>query len=115
MPWANIFFSEKTICRVILKLAKESPELFDYYPGLKNEPEKIKDLRRYADLNSMTHRRFKENAVKSGFEIRSFQVNPSGRGPIKLIIRFMHRTPLFKKTILGDIFSKSAWATLIMI
>lgn len=79
MPWANIFFSEKTICRVMVKLAKERPELLEDYPGLKNEPEKIKDLRRYADLNSMTHKRFKEIAVKSCFEIRSFQVtHPEG-------------------------------------
>ncbi len=79
MPWANVFFSEKTICNVMKRLAKDDPFLLDAYPGLVNNPQKVKDLRKYGDLNSITHKRFRRLAIEAGFTIDSFVVFSSGQ------------------------------------
>jgi ubiquinone/menaquinone biosynthesis C-methylase UbiE len=113
MPWANVFFSEKTICRVMLRLASDRAELYTAYPGLKNKPTKVKDLRAYGDLNGMTHRRFLADASASGFHVSQFQIVPPFGNPFaNALVRVLYRIPLLNRSLLADVLSKKAIAVL---
>ncbi|MFA7379147.1 MAG: class I SAM-dependent methyltransferase [Bacteroidia bacterium] len=109
MPWANLFFSEQTICNVMVRLAEEQPYLKNLYPGVLNHPKKVRDLRKYKDLNDITYGKFKAMAIKTGFEIESFAIY----GEPRLLNSFLRRIPLINKTILTDIFSTAAGSVLI--
>jgi ubiquinone/menaquinone biosynthesis C-methylase UbiE len=109
MPWANLFFSEQTICNVMVKLAVDRPELKDAYPGVTESPKKVRDLRKYKDLNDITYSKFKAMAINTGFEIESFAIN----GEPRLLNSFFRKLPLINKTILTDIFSTAAGSVLI--
>lgn len=109
MPWANLFFSEQTICNVMVRIANEQPYLKDIYPGVDKHPKKVRDLRKYSDLNDITYQKFKEMAIKTGFEIETFSINRTGR-ILSFIIR---KIPFVKSSIFSDIFSTSAGAILI--
>jgi ubiquinone/menaquinone biosynthesis C-methylase UbiE len=111
LPWSNLFFSEKAICNVLFRLAQDNPGLFDMYPGLADKPHKIRDLRRYKDLNDITFGKFKRMAVASGFQIVSFN-SKTPSGLIRLCNKVIRRTPMLRNTLLYDIFSTGAEAVL---
>jgi 2-polyprenyl-3-methyl-5-hydroxy-6-metoxy-1,4-benzoquinol methylase len=113
MPWANLFFSEKTICNVVYKLGKENPFIWNAYGGLVNHPSKIKDLRKYGDLNSMTHARFHREVKEAGFHLQSFKIKPVSKSFIKEFLRLAFRYKWIQKSILSDIFSFTVEALLI--
>jgi ubiquinone/menaquinone biosynthesis C-methylase UbiE len=106
MPWANIFFSERTIIRAMNRLAKANPKLYELYPGLANNPRRVRDLRRYGDLNDMTFRQFKELTARVGFRLKSFSPYGTPLGKI------LSRLPLLRNTIASDILSTGASAYL---
>jgi ubiquinone/menaquinone biosynthesis C-methylase UbiE len=106
LPWANLFWSEKTIIRAMYRLAAERPELYEFYPGLNGNPMHVRDLRKHGDLNDITHRKFKEMALRIGFEIDKFRPLPTHFG---LLIRML---PVLKNSILSDIYSLGATALL---
>lgn len=107
VPWANLFFSEATICAVLYRMAQDQPRIFDMYPGLIERPEQLKDLRKYRDLNDITYGKFRKMAREAGFEIRSFEPRPPA-GWIGWIGRLLRRVPLLRDGILGDVFSTGA-------
>jgi ubiquinone/menaquinone biosynthesis C-methylase UbiE len=106
MPWANVFFSERTIIRAMRRLADADPNLFELYPGLANSPQRVRDLRRYKDLNDITYREFKAMTARTGFKLETFSVYSTRLG--KLLIR----VPLVRNTKLMDILSTGAAAYL---
>jgi ubiquinone/menaquinone biosynthesis C-methylase UbiE len=109
MPWANLFFSERTICKVMIKLIEENPHLKEIYAGYINKPTKVRDLRRYNDLNTITYSSFKKMAIDVGFEIEQFQVFGSPR----IISGLIRKLPILRNSILGDVFSVAASSVLI--
>lgn len=106
MPWANLFFSERTICKVMVKLAQENPRIKDFYPGVLNNPTRVRELRKYQDLNGMTYTNLKKLAKRAGFRQKAFRVTPTPRflGPL------IHKVPFLSKSWVGDIFSNKASA-----
>lgn len=104
LPWANLLFSERTICNVMVRLCKEDTTLSEIYPGVKNNPEKIRDLRAYRDLNGMTYNNLKKLARKSGFAVTDFRVSSTPR----IIGSIAQRLPIISSTVLVDIFSNKA-------
>lgn|SRR5690606_11222953 len=104
VPWANLFFSEKTICNVMVRLCSDSPSLMNIYPGVKSRPTKVRELRAYGDLNGMTYNRFRKMAKENGFSVKHFKVSPTPRlvGPV------IQSLPFIRRTILADIFSSKA-------
>jgi len=113
MPWANVFFSEKTICNVMFRLAQSNPVVYDAYPGLVNKPKRVKDLRRYGDLNGITYGHFRRLAKKHGFTIKQFIINPPGNSLIKLALKITHRIPIIRNTLWVDVTSGNAKAVLV--
>lgn len=109
MPWANLFFSEQTICNVMVKLSLENPEIKEIYPGVLESPKKVRDLRKYKDLNDITYSKFKVMARKTGFEIEHFTTKAEPR----LVGSLIRKIPFMNRTLLSDIFSTSAGAVLI--
>lgn len=110
VPWANIFFSERTIVGALYRLAKDDPKLFEAYPGLKSKPSRVRDVRAYKDLNDITYRTFREMAEKTGFTVKLFKVlYPNSLRLPAFIIR---KTPFLRDGILGDVFSTGAMAIL---
>jgi ubiquinone/menaquinone biosynthesis C-methylase UbiE len=109
MPWANLFFSEQTICNVMVRLAEEQPYLKNIYPGVLNQPKKVRDLRKYGDLNEITYYSFKQMAIRTGFDIESFHVVSTS----KYIGAILRRIPLLKNSILVDILSTEAGSVLV--
>ena len=115
VPWANILFSEKTICEAVERMAQDDPQIYEAYPGLKETPfpVKVKDLRKYKDLNSMTHKWFLQMVQESSFQIESFRINPVGGTILRLPIKVLHKIPFLKYSILCDILSIYASAVLV--
>jgi ubiquinone/menaquinone biosynthesis C-methylase UbiE len=109
MPWANLFFSEKKICKVMIRIIEENPHLKEIYAGYINKPTKVRDLRRYSDLNTITYSCFKKMAIDVGFEVEQFQVFGSPR----IISGLIRKLPIVKNSILGDVFSVAASSVLI--
>lgn len=107
LPWANVVFSERTIIRAMLRLAKDRPELFELYPGLGDNPQRVRDLRKYKDLNDITYARFKGMATEIGFQVSSFSVHATRVGKV------VNRLPLVGKTRLADVLSTGASAYLV--
>ncbi len=110
LPWSNLLFSEKTICKVLARLAQDNPIVLDMYPGLAGKPQKIRDLRRYKDLNDITFKKFKRMAIAAGFEVESF--SSAASSDIRLLNRLIRRLPIVRDTMLHDIFSTGAAAVL---
>jgi ubiquinone/menaquinone biosynthesis C-methylase UbiE len=106
LPWANVFFSERTIIRTMRRLAETNPNLFELYPGLADSPQRVRDLRRYRDLNDITYREFKAMAARTGFRVESFSIYSTRLG--KILIRL----PIVRNTKLMDILSTGAAAYL---
>ena len=73
----------------------------------KNNP----DFKKYKDLNNITHKLFKETALKIGFQIEKFETVSAT--DIKLIRQIINRIPFLRNSILGDIFSIGAKSILI--
>lgn len=71
------------------KLSKnERNYIYDIYPGLKDNPKKIVDIRKHKDLNHITHKLFKETALKSGFLIEKFEpVSARDIKPLRILIQ----------------------------
>ena len=110
IPWLNLLFSEKTIINVLYRFAEENPDLFLIYPGLKDKPENIRDVRRYKDLNDITYSKFKLMAAEAGFKLESFQtLTPRD---MRFIAAMIRRVPFVKNSKLTDIFSTGARAVL---
>jgi hypothetical protein len=103
---ANVFFSEKTIIRAMKRLAAENAKIYDLYPGLADNPQRVRDLRRYKDLNDITYRQFKQMVERVGFEMEWFRPLPTRIG------RLVALTPLLRNSLIMDIFSKGASACL---
>jgi SAM-dependent methyltransferase len=108
LPWANLFFSERTIVRTLQRLAAERPILYEVYPGLKNNPQCVRDVREYRDLNGITNRKFKAWATNSGFRVEWFRPSYTRIGKVLSIV------PGFRGSILEDVFSDGSSAYLVV-
>jgi len=106
LPWAHVLFSEKTIIRAMRRLAEVDPHLLELYPGLNDSPQRVRDLRRYKDLNDITYREFKAMVARTGFKLESFSIYSTRLG--KLLIR----VPFVRNTKLMDVLSTGAAAYL---
>ncbi len=106
LPWANLVFSERTIIEALKRQARRRPELYQAYPGLAVAV-RVRDVRRYHDLNDITHARFRAMAEHHGFRIRSFHVHATTTGRVvRRLIRRAEATPLL------DVLSTGAAAIL---
>jgi hypothetical protein len=88
------------------RLAKDNPKLYEYYPGLAKNPQRVRDLRAHRDLNDITFRKFKAMAAESGFRVEWFQ--PIGTRLSKIV----SRVPLVRSSAVADICSTGAAAYL---
>ena len=105
-PWANLFFSQQTIIHVMQRLVREDPHLESAYPGVFRNPQHVRDLRPYGDLNDITFSKFKRMASDAGFKMVRFR-------PFSTLLgKVVARTPLLKNTRLNDILSIGASALL---
>lgn len=107
LPWANLFFSEKTIIGAMQRQARKRPELLDWYSGLRGRPNYVRDLRKHKDLNDITHKKFLEMATRTGFKVKTFRVHATRTGC--LLRRFF---PSLERTVILDILSTGAGAVL---
>lgn len=107
MPWANLVFSERTIVRAMQRLARDNPQVDEWYPGLAESPSRVRDLRRYKDLNDITYKKFKKMAERTGFKVERFA--PEGTRAGKVLSRLV---PGFRNSFLMDVLSTGASAYL---
>lgn len=82
MPWANLVFSADSILRTLKAEATTRPELYEYYPGLRGEPETYADVRRYRDLNEITNEEFHKIASEAGFKVTAFKLHTTRVGSL---------------------------------
>ncbi len=106
IPWVNLFFSDKTIIKALFRAANDDPNIYNIFPGLKNDPVHIRDIRKHKDLNDITFRSFKEMASTTGFIIEYFHPVSGYLGKIA------NRIPVVNRSIIIDILSYSASAIL---
>jgi ubiquinone/menaquinone biosynthesis C-methylase UbiE len=106
LPWAQLFFSERTIIRAMYRMARVNPRLYELYPGLSDNPRRVRDLRRYGDLNDITYGEFKRMAARVGFVVESFSPYSTRLGKV------LSRLPLLRNSIVTDILSTGAAAYL---
>ncbi|REK10852.1 MAG: class I SAM-dependent methyltransferase [Planctomycetota bacterium] len=107
LPWANVFFSERTIIRAMYRMAEIEPRIYDWYPGLSGDPKRVRDLRLYGDLNDITYHEFQRMAARTSFRVESFAPYGTRFGKV------LSRVPLLGKSILMDVFSTGASAYLV--
>lgn len=108
LPWVHIFFSEKTIVKVMHQLALTDPKMYEFYPGLKNGAKTFKEIRAYKDLNYISNKIFIQAAKKSGLHVESMYVTRS-----KWHWLLMKAFPILRKTVLEDILSLGTSAVLV--
>lgn len=83
LPWANLAFSERSIVGALERRARRNPRLYETYPGLRDrEVRRVRDVRRYRDLNDITYERFRGLAHRVGFQIESFHVHRTVAGRV---------------------------------
>lgn len=107
LPWANLLFSEATIVEAVQLRAERHPELLHTYPGAAHAPARVRDLRRYGDLNDLTHAEFLTLARGAGFEITGFGVHATLGGRL---LRRLARLPETSGAL--ELLSTAAWAVL---
>ena len=73
---------------------------------MKDNPKKIVDIRKHKGLNHITHKLFKDTALKSGFLIEKFE--PVSASDIKLLRTLIQRITFLRNSIFADIFSTGA-------
>jgi len=83
IPWMQLFFSEKTLIRVLKELAKDEPFIYYQFPGLKRKslPEAIDNLG-CGGLNRISIRRFKKYINGLGMETVFFWRRRLARLPV---------------------------------
>ena len=106
VPWANLLFTERTILRALHRLAEDDPEVHRVYPGLANNPVRVRDVRLHRDLNDITYGAFRKMAGAVGFEIEWFQPAANRIGKV------VGKIPWIENTLLMDILSWGASACL---
>jgi ubiquinone/menaquinone biosynthesis C-methylase UbiE len=106
LPWANVVFSERTIVRAMQRAVADQPRLAEIYPGLLDHPQRVRDVRKYKDLNDITFSSFKAMARRAGFEVESFRPVANRPG------RILEKLPGLRHTRLMDICSYGASAIL---
>lgn len=82
LPWTNLVFTEDTIVQALKSEAKRRPELLEFYPGLRGDPQTVRDVRRHRDLNAITHAEFTRMAEETGFSVEAFKVHATAMGRI---------------------------------
>lgn len=114
IPWVYCLSSEKEIIKALNKVGENDKSVFEAYPGLKNNPEKLFEIRKYKDLNYITHKKFRHLAQKSKFKIESFVISPPfNSSRLNSIAKIFVNNSFVKGSILGDILSKNASAVLL--
>jgi ubiquinone/menaquinone biosynthesis C-methylase UbiE len=108
LPWANLFFSEKTIVEALRIRVDRHPELAEVYPGLSCGSERVRDVRRHQDLNDLTYAEFGKMATRVGFCVERLRVLGVTAGRILFKLR-----PELERTAFGDVLSTHAMAVLI--
>lgn len=106
LPWTQLVFRERTIVRALARMAKDDPILLEHYPGLLNNPERVKDVRKHRDLNEITHRKFKTMARKAGLVVEWFRPIPTPLGHV------FSPVPILRSSFIMDVLSTGASACL---
>lgn len=106
LPWANLAFSERTIIETLARLAAENSRLYEIYPGLRESPVRVRDVRRYKDLNEITLSSFRDMAGDAGFRLLWLRPFSTMAGKV------LRRIPIFRRSLLVDVFSVGASALL---
>lgn len=107
VPWVYAFFKEKTIINVLKRNAIEHQLLHEVYEGLKENPDNIRDLRKYKDLNYITNRKFKKQSIEAGLKINKFEVLYVSR-----MAKLFSKLIVNKYSIIHDILSLKSIAIL---
>lgn len=104
LPWLNLVFSERAIVGALSRLAEDRPALLDLYPGLLGRPTRIRELRKYGDLNEISFRSFKMMALDVGLEIEWFRPFPTRLGYLARAL------PVIRDSVIADVLSQGAAA-----
>lgn len=107
LPWVNAFFSERSVVRVMHELAKNDPQMFVYYPGLKNGAKTFRSVRAYNDLSYITNKSFLNEVAAAGLQVERYYVT---RPLLGMVICKLF--PILKRTRLDDILSVGTSAIL---
>ena len=114
IPWAYCIASEKTLIKALKMNAFNDPTIYDAYPKLKTEENKLNKIRAYEDLNYITHKKFKQVARESNFKIKSFWISPPFSNYfINNLLRPILNNKRISTSIFSDILSKNAGALLV--
>lgn len=108
LPWVHVFFSEKTVVKVMHQLAEKDPQMYHFYPGLKNGATTFQEVRAYKDLNYISNKKFTNAANKTGFKVESLFVTRP-----RWAWLMMKALPFLRKTSLEDILSLGTSAILV--
>jgi ubiquinone/menaquinone biosynthesis C-methylase UbiE len=108
LPWVHVFFSEKTVVKLMHQLAKTDPQMYHFYPGLKSGATTFQEVRAYKDLNYISNQIFSIAAEKTGFRVESLFVTRP-----RWAWLLMKAMPILRKTALDDILSIGTSAILV--
>jgi hypothetical protein len=103
----QVLFGEQTIVNVMHRMAQDDPQMFVFYPGLRDGAKTFRDIRRCKDLGYITNRKFVSAAHKVGLVVASMHVSR----PLMAKIIFK-AIPVLRNTRLDDVFSYGTSACL---
>ena len=104
IPWNNVFFSEKTLIKVLKQLSLSEKYIAFQFPNINNEtlPIKLEDLGA-GNLNKITLMEFGRIVKKTGMKIKLFNLGMNSKNPtLNLIFKVLSKIPFINEFFGGE-------------
>ena len=105
IPWNNVFFSEKTLIKVLKKLSLSEKYIAFQFPNINNDPlpTRLEDLGA-GNLNKITLREFRRIVKKTRMKVKLFNLGMNSKNPaLNLIFKALSKIPFFDEFFGGEI------------
>jgi len=105
IPWNNVFFSEKTLIKVLKQLSLSEKYIAFQFPNINNTPlpTRLEDLGA-GNLNKITLRRFRKIVSKSGMKVMRFNKGINSKNPaLNVMFKIFSKIPLLDEFFGGEI------------
>jgi ubiquinone/menaquinone biosynthesis C-methylase UbiE len=104
IPWNNVFFSEKTLIKVLKQLSLSEKYIAFQFPNINNTPlpARLENLGA-GNLNKITLREFRRIVKKTGMKVKLFNLGMNSKNPaLSFIFKALSKLPLLNEFFGGE-------------